>query len=337
MDGRRRYKSFHRFAKRKYYRYPGINKALLYYLRKGEESRRKTLQAVRRYGQGRVENWKQTKQTGMGLLKKRRRGRKAKIRYKIKKRKIFKKARSKYVTWLYKNRPDIYYSVDHTVETFTAYNYALSYTTLNPIDLVQIPQNQIIQMESTTPAGDDIQRSDYINYMSRYKFTFNVGPVNPGDAQRYWQVPYVRVLVFRKWGYRPNENNDLKNIIYTMFKYPELITSGYVKNFRRIWCKQWYYDAVILAGTGVQDKFNNTYGTVDENLATCKINMVCHTTNYWKYVAGMRLPSADDQETYKPCGNTVNPFSPAPRSMKIIKDDHEELGMVADRNEDLAK
>ncbi|KAH7819231.1 uncharacterized protein MONOS_16102 [Monocercomonoides exilis] len=94
MDGRRRYKSFHRFAKRKYYRYPGINKALLYYLRKGEESRRKTLQAVRRYGQGRVENWKQTKQTGMGLLKKRRRGRKAKIRYKIKKRKIFKKARS---------------------------------------------------------------------------------------------------------------------------------------------------------------------------------------------------------------------------------------------------
>ncbi|KAH7819229.1 uncharacterized protein MONOS_17969 [Monocercomonoides exilis] len=220
MDGRRRYKSFHRFAKRKYYRYPGINKALLYYLRKGEESRRKTLQAVRRYGQGRVENWKQTKQT------------------------------------------------------------------------VQIPQNQIIQMESTTPAGDDIQRSDYINYMSRYKFTFNVGPVNPGDAQRYWQVPYVRVLVFRKWGYRPNENNDLKNIIYTMFKYPELITSGYVKNFRRIWCKQygvqlyidkllrvtgdtnyvteyeckiypkkhtrydgfgdrarWYYDAVILAGT----------------------------------------------------------------------------------------
>ncbi|KAH7819233.1 uncharacterized protein MONOS_17971 [Monocercomonoides exilis] len=329
---------------------------------------------------GRVENWKQTKQTGMGLLKKRRRGRKAKIRYKIKKRKIFKKARSKYVTWLYKNRPDIYYSVDHTVETFTAYNYALSYTTLNPIDLVQIPQNQIIQMESTTPAGDDIQRSDYINYMSRYKFTFNVGPVNPGDAQRYWQVPYVRVLVFRKWGYRPNENNDLKNIIYTMFKYPELITSGYVKNFRRIWCKQygvqlyidkllrvtgdtnyvteyeckiypkkhtrydgfgdrarWYYDAVILAGTGVQDKFNNTYGTVDENLATCKINMVCHTTNYWKYVAGMRLPSADDQETYKPCGNTVNPFSPAPRSMKIIKDDHEELGMVADRNEDLAK
>ena len=236
MDGRKRYKSYHRFTKRKYYRYPGINKALLYYLRKGEESRRKTLQAVRRYGQGRVENWKQTKPTGMGLVKKRRRGKEAKRRYYAKKKKIFRKRKSKYLTWLYKNRPAVYYSFKKNQNTFQLYNYALPNNAQNSV-LNDIEDDQIFDIDPIPPTSTDGLRCDYINYMCKLKMVFNVGKYGAAPGM-YYHVPYIRVLVFRKWGASPNTGSQIKDNIYTMFKYPALMTSGYVKGFKTMWCKQ---------------------------------------------------------------------------------------------------
>ncbi|KAH7815021.1 uncharacterized protein MONOS_6097 [Monocercomonoides exilis] len=46
---------------------------------------------------------------------------------------------------------------------------------------------------------------------------------------------YVRVLIFRKWG---SYVQSLQSRIWSMFKYPNILTSGYVHGFRRRWLKE---------------------------------------------------------------------------------------------------
>ncbi|KAH7817464.1 uncharacterized protein MONOS_16681 [Monocercomonoides exilis] len=145
------------------------------------------------YGQGRVQNWKQVKQTGVGK-KIHRRGRRYKFRLRLQ-----------------------------------VYN---------------MPFYQAGTPATVYPANSIYSFNDYTH-------------------------AYIRVISFRKYG--SAVTNDVQESLWSMFKYPYLLTSGYVTGFKSRWLKEF----------GIQ-----LYS--DKLLRTDYVR-----TSLWKFVSGMPLGTGD--------------------------------------------
>ncbi|KAH7815557.1 uncharacterized protein MONOS_18320 [Monocercomonoides exilis] len=123
----------------------------------------------------------------------------------------------------------------------TGYKLARRRVNLNSIGQGRVQNWKQIKQTGTgkkihrrvTPQQISTQHSDYILYKSRYEMYFHYG-----DG-RYpltgYSHAYVRVLIFRKWG---SYVQSLQSRIWSMFKYPNILTSGYVHGFRRRWLKE---------------------------------------------------------------------------------------------------
>lgn len=303
-------------------------------------------------GQGRIQNWKQIKQTGTGK-KIHRRGRKSRYRrrralkrYRIRKR--------KFINFMYRNRPPLYYSYSQINGIIPAYNLPIFDATDGP---VYYPEGAVYSnlINTSVPNQVSTQHSDYILYKKRFEmfFHFADGVFPVGN----YSHAYVRVLIFRKWGSYPE---GIESNIWSMFKYPYILTSGYVQGFRRRWLKQfgaqlysdkllrisedtkwtteykisiypnehtrfnsvvdtdhYYYQMIILGGFGVEDKYDNLFKTGAAGSLTFNYSII--TTNYWKFVSGMPINS--NQTTFfTPNGLPSTDQSNRPRVAEIEYD-----------------
>lgn len=288
--------------------------------------------AVEKSSQGRVQNWKQIRQTGTGI-KIRRRGRRYRRRRMRYLKRRYRRRRYRYVSWLYRNRPPIYKSYSANSFSFGAFNPPIFD---DPTSTVQVsyPVTSIFsyRVEYNFPDIVDNQKADYILYKQTWNlfFHFSAGLYNTSD----YTHAYVRVIIFRKYG--ELISSDLQSSLWSMFKTPALLTSGYVSGFRRRWCKQfgvqlysdkllrvseetnwttqyninlypnihnrydseqdsnhYYYQAYIIAGFGAEDKFNLNIITSGSNSAL-NVNGKIIRTSYWKFVSGMPLNSSEN-------------------------------------------
>nr|WGN90633.1 capsid protein [Banfec virus 5] len=198
----------------------------------GLNRKRSLNNSLQNIGQGRVQNWKQIKMTGTGK-KIHRRGR----RYRYRRRRVLKRRYSRnkrrYLGWLYKNRPAIYQSFVSDKFTMGVYNMPI-YRSGDAV--VTYPGDSIYSFNITNDAPDQLTnlRADYILFKQRWEFIFRFS--NDSANVTSFTHAYVRVISFRKYG-QP-VSNDVQSSLWSMFKYPYLLTSGYVTGFKRRWCKE---------------------------------------------------------------------------------------------------
>lgn len=313
-------------------------------------NRRRLFNAIKKAGQGRVPNWKQVKQTGVGL-KVRRKHRRGKVA-RIKRRRRIRRSKRKYFNWLYRNRPIPYRSIAGGRSTLQVYNMAMDYT----LNSLQYPGDSYLMynVNPSFPGTNPDYKSNYICYKINYNFLFHYDDLLTGDMNNRFTHAYIRVLVFRKWGAHPNFGSD----IWSMFKRPYLMTSGYVHGFKRIWCanfnvqlymdkllrisgdtnwvtqfhfniyprmkslwttaaepNRWFYSIIILGGFGAEDKYDNLF-TSQSGTAQCSVDIKYDTVSYFRYSNGMPTTTTDSTR-YVPVGTDFAAIGPVPNSMDV--------------------
>ncbi|KAH7817480.1 uncharacterized protein MONOS_18112 [Monocercomonoides exilis] len=162
-----------------------------------------------------------------------RRGRRSRYRIRRIKARKYRIRKRKYLGWLYKNRPPIYQSYHGGEFKFSLYNMAVY---VGDQSVEEYPSDSIYSFRVTgeVPPQLESPKVDYILYKQRWEFIINIqaGSLQPSAFTH----AYVRVLVFRKWG--SDITNSLQTSLWSMFKNPAIMTSGYVTGFRRRWCKE---------------------------------------------------------------------------------------------------
>ncbi|UPW40767.1 capsid protein [Sigmofec virus UA08Rod_11492] len=354
MGYARRYKSYHGSSGRS-------RRSLWYRTRRSVSTARygalsRLRRDVRKMAQGRIQNWRQTKMTGTGL-KIRRRGRRAKRRYRIKKRRQYRRGKRRYINWLYRNRPAVYYSVSQGNGNVRAVN--LGIFTGTTVNVPNLDVSTTVDVNPDEPASTSTQLSDYICYKSHFKFIFNMWSGSEMEEMLY-RTGYIRILCFRKWG--SVVPTGVENSIFSIFKYPYLATSGYVKGFYKEWCKQfgvqlyidkllrvsddtkwtaeyqvniypnihtrydsqadanrYFYQFVIIGGFGADEKFGNVYKNGSSPADATNSAMIRFNYNTVNYwkYVNGMVVASGSTTAYRPSGLVTTATSNRPRSIKM--------------------